>query len=396
MTAIVVLGGADGSLGTLRAARALGLRTVCVDVRGDAPGALIADDLVNISTREVDLLLGVIAPMRDVAAVVSPASDLNLPTQFALAQALWLPHGLSEAAVRASVDKGFFRGVCDRLGLPGPRFTQGTPAELAGTAGELALPVMVKPTDSSGSRGVRCVHDPAGLADAVDHAASFSPSGVVIVEEFVTGTDYTAEAVVVDGRVGLLGVTERTLTPPPYFVTMEHRTPATALPADEVRPILDALCRALDYRWGALNVDLIRTGDGRLVAVEWGARLGGNGAAELLLLSCGVDATEAYVRMALGERVDVTPRFARSAGMRVLSAPEPGKLTGIEGLAAARGVPGVADIILAVQPGEQVVPYTRAGAKLGYVLASGAGPDRVEATFAEVDRTLRFTIEADS
>jgi len=176
---------------------------------------------------------------------------------------------------------------------------------------------------------------------------------------------------------------------------MEHRTPAASLPADEVRPILDALCQALDYRWGALNVDLIRTDDGRLVVVEWGARLGGNGVAELLLLSCGVDATETYIRMALGERVDLTPRFARNAGMRVLSAPEPGKLTAIEGLDAAREVPGVADIILAVQPGEHVVPYTRAGAKLGYVLASGDSAERVEATFAEVDHTLRFVVEVD-
>jgi biotin carboxylase len=396
VSALVVLGGADGSIGTLRAARDLGLRTICVDVRADAPGGLIADELLNISTHRVDALIGALAPIRDIAGVVSPASDVNLPVQYAVARALGLPVGLSAPSVRASVDKGFFREVCDRLRLSGPRFVQGTPEQVIDAAARLAPRVMVKPTDSSGSRGVQCVADMALLDTALTEAASFSPTGIVIVEEFLTGADFTAEAVVVDGRVGLLGITARTLTPPPHFVTREHRAPAVDVTADEVGPILDALCAALDYRWGALNVDLMRTDDGRLVVGEWGARLGGNGVAELLLLTCGVDATEAYVRMAIGERVGLVPRFARRAGMRVLSAPEPGKLTGIEGLDAARAVPGVADIVLAVAPGEHVVPYTRAGAKLGYILASGENAADVETTFAAVERVLRFVIETES
>ena len=253
MTTIVVLGGADGSLGTLRTARELGLHTICVDMRTDAPGALAADELLNISTLHADELAGVLGPRRDVAAVISPASDVNLPTQFALANALGLPCGLSDAAVRASVDKGYFRQVCDDLGLPGPRFVQGTPAEVARTAPAVAPRLMVKPTDSSGSRGVACVSDLALLPDAIATANAFSGSGVVIVEEFLTGIDFTAEAIVVDGRVELLGISARRLTPPPYFVTVEHQMPAEEIPADAVRATLDALCAALDYRWGRVE-----------------------------------------------------------------------------------------------------------------------------------------------
>lgn len=393
MTAIAVLGGADGSLGTLLAARARGVRTVCVDMRGDAPGALIADELLNVSSTRVDELLGALGSIHDLAAVVSPASDVNLPTQFALARELGLPHGLSEAAVRASVDKGFFRDVCDRLGLAGPRYVQGTAEMVAEQARRLDLPVMVKPTDSSGSRGVSRVEDPADLAAAAADAAQFSPSGIVIAEEFVDGTCCTAEAVILDGRAALVGVSERRLTPLPHFVTIEHRMPAPTVAVDEVTPLLDALCTALDYRWGALNVDLFRAPDGRLVLGEAGARLGGNGVAELLLLTRGVDATDAYVRMALGQSVDLTPRWDRHAAMRVLQAPVAGKLTAIDGLADARAIPGVAGVVLAVQPGEQVYPYTRAGAKLGYVLACCGSDQHIETVLAHVERTLRFTIE---
>jgi biotin carboxylase len=393
VSTLVVLGGADGAIGTLQVCRRLGIHTLCVDSRADAPGAVLADELINVSTLAVPALV-VALRGRSLDGVVSPASDVNLPSQAALAERFGLPHGLSEQTVRASVDKGFFRDCCDRLGLPGPRWTQGAPAAVRAAARALRMPVMVKPTDSSGSRGISRVDDPGRLGPAAIEAAAFSGRNVVIVEEFLEGRHFTAEAVITGGRVAVLGVTERRLTEPPYFVTTEHWMPAGDL-AERARPVLDKLCAALDYRWGALNVDLLLTADDRLVLVEWGARIGGNGVAELLDLAYGVNATETYVRMALGERVDPVPRPARYAAFRVLSAPLAGKLVGIDGLAAARAVPGIAGVVLAASPGDTVVPYTRAGAKLGYLLASG--PDRcsVEAALAAAGARLVFDIEVD-
>jgi biotin carboxylase len=386
---ILVLGGADGSLGTIRTARAMGLHTICADARADAPGTAAADELLNVSTLDVPALVAGLHGI-DVDAVVSPASDVNLPSQFALARLLGLPHGLSAAAVRASVDKGFFRAVCDGLGLPGPQWCQGalTPAV------QLPYPLMVKPSDSSGSRGIGRVDHPAALAAAVGAALAYSRSGLVIAEEFLDGRHFTAEAIVVDGRVAVAGVTERRLTEPPHFVTVEHWMPAADV-ADAVPAMLDRLCAALGYRWGALNVDLLLTGDGRLVPVEWGARLGGNGVAELLGLAYGVDATETYARMALGERVAPVPRYAKHAAFRVLSAPVAGKLVGVDGVEAARAVPGIADLVLAASPGDAVVPYTRAGAKLGYLLACADDRSRVAVALDAAEAALAFDIEED-
>jgi biotin carboxylase len=130
--------------------------------------------------------------------------------------------------------------------------------------------------------------------------------------------------------------------------------------------------------------------------VEWGARLGGNGVAELLGLAYGVDATEAYVRMALGERVTPVPRHAKHAAFRVLSAPVAGKLVGVDGVEAARAVPGVADLVLAASPGDAVVPYTRAGAKLGYLLACADDRARVAAALDAAGAALVFDIEEEA
>lgn len=393
MTALLVLGGADGALSTLRAAKAIGLRTICADLRADAPAAGVADRLLNVSSRDVDALVAAVRGS-DVAGVVSPASDVNVPAQYAIARRLGLPCGLSEPAVRASVDKGYFRAVCDRLGQPGPRWLQGSPAEVRAGAWRLGAEVMVKPTDSSGSRGVSKAARPGQLADAIDAAAGHSSSGVVIAEEYLHATHLTVEAVVESGRVALLGISERLLTEPPHFVTVQHLMSAhrSDLLA-RIRRMLDELCAALDYRWGALNVDVMVGGDGAVIIGEWGARLGGNGMAELLHLATGVDATTAYVRMSLGTDVDLTARHCRIAASRMLGAAVAGKLAGIDGVDAARAIPGVADIVLAVNPGEHVAPYTAAGTKLGYVLAEGSDRAATLRCLDAVEATLIFTVE---
>src|SRR3954447_26391281 len=151
MRTLLVLGAADGAIGTFQAARRLGIRTIGVDGKADAPAAPLADTLLNVSTLAVPSIIAALDGLH-IDGVVSPASDVNLPTQFALAQHFGLPHGLSAASVRASVDKGYFREVCDALGLPGPRWVQRPAAELIGLG--LRPPIMVKPTDSSGSRGI--------------------------------------------------------------------------------------------------------------------------------------------------------------------------------------------------------------------------------------------------
>lgn len=394
MRTLVVLGGADGAITTLATAARLGLHTICVDARTDAPAVGYAAEFLNLSTRDVPAIAAALGDRGDLAGVVSPASDVNLPAQHRLARLLGLPDGLSPPALRASVDKGYFRALCDRLGQPGPRFVQDTAAAVRDRCGGLRYPVIVKPTDSSGGRGISLCDTPAALPAAVDAAAAYSATGIVIVEEFLDGAHFAAEAVVVGGEIALFGLGARTLTEPPHFVTLEHVMPA----ADpdlvaRCRTALDEIVAALGYRWGSLNADLLVDRDGRVTVIELGARLGGNGSAELLGLVHGVDVTAAYVAMAVGEHPDLTPTRPACAAMHVLRATRPGKLVAVHGEDTARALPGLVDLILVVRPGDHVEPYHRAGAKLGYLLATAPDHDRLRATVAAVDTHLSFDIQ---
>lgn len=394
---LVVLGGADGAITTLRTAQRIGVKTICVDQLRDAPAVRYADEHLHISTRDGERLVELLRSRTDLAGVASPASDVNLPTLHLLAGELALPCGMSAGALRASVDKGYFRSLCDTLGQPGLRYVQGPPEQVRREAAALAFPVIVKPTDASGGRGVQYCRHSEELAAATALAAGASASGVVIAEEYLDGVHYTAEAVVRDGRIALFGMGRRVLMPLPHFVTAEHTMPGGSPElAAQVRRMLGDVCREMDYRWGSLNADVLVTADGRTILVELGARLGGNGSAELLGLISGVDVTEAYVRAAVGQRPPLAPSpdAPACAAFRVLQAPLAGTLVAVHGLAAAGQLPGIVDLVASVAPGDRVEQYHRAGAKLGYVLVTAPTHERLRATLAAFEDLVHVEVAA--
>ncbi|MEU6711320.1 ATP-grasp domain-containing protein [Nonomuraea sp. NPDC046802] len=357
MSHLVILGGSDGTVSAFRAARRLGLSTICVDMRADAPGVVEADEFLHLSTRDVPAVAAALRGRAGLAGLLAPGSDINLPSLVELTHLLGLPCGLSEKALRASTDKLYFRQVCERLGLPGPRYA--TDPEL-----RPPLPVIVKPVDSGSSRGITICREPGDVEPALAHAAAVSPSGRVIIEELLTGQDLCAEAMLQDGRVALLGLSRRVTAPPEVVAIGHDMAPGDGTLDKEVTRQLELVCAEIGYDDGPLNVDLFVDGD-EVSLVEMGARIGGNGLGEALGMMHGVDTVEAAVRLAVGERPDLTPTRIGSASVRVLRAPAAGTLVAIEGLTS---LPESAEVVVVAKPGDHVVPYTECRAKLGYVV----------------------------
>jgi len=331
----------------------------------------------------------------DIVGVLCPASDVGLPAQARLARHWNLPNPPSGAAVRASTDKAVFRAICDRLGLPGYRSVAGRPsARLVAAARRLRYPTLVKPVDSSGSRGVVCCPNPGHLEAAFAEATAHSPAGRVVVEELVDGDHLTIEALVVDGRVVFHAITERTLTPPPFFVTTSHLLPVQLPPAATTALVatLDAVCAELRYEAGPLTVDAILHRDGSVRLIEMSARMGGNGVAELIESSCGVDLMGASIRIAVGERCTVQPNVPSPTLVHMLTSDRAGHVVAIEGVEEVLAIPEVVDLRLFAEVGSAVWPYEQAGYKVGQVVLSGSSPARLRAAQTEVQQTIRFLL----
>ncbi len=395
----MVLGAAIGVFETYRAARRMGLRTIAVDMRPDAPALGLADERLLISTRDVDAIHEALSGRDDLRGVVAPASDVALDAQRRLSRRLGLPCGLSAATVRASHDKTYLRQVSDRLGLPTCRWVSGAPgAQLELEAERLGVPVVVKPVDAQSSRGVaRCGADD-DLAVAIATAAEFSYSGRVIVEEELVGQHLSAECIVDDSRAVFLALSGRTITAAPRAITTEHALPAEVpgSATDQVYDLVDALCRELDYRRGPMMLDLVYDGSGTVRLVEIGARVGGDPLGELVRLSHGVHTVENAVRASVGLPLDLGRRRRPTAAVgRIIFPDVVGRVTDVRGVAAAEALPGVARVRVGAHQGDRVEGGDCLADQLGYVLATGPTPHDARQRAKSAARAVTFEIASD-
>lgn len=387
---IIILGAGEDQLPAYLTARRLGYRVIGVDQRADALAASAADEFVCLTTRDPAAIADRLGAI-DVAAVLSPASDAAQASVAALSAHYGTAFQPAPAAVRASEDKEFFHRIVAKLGFPAYRYGSDPTG--------LRLPVVVKPTDSSGSKGLTCVRSAADLAAAVALARRHSFSGEVLVEERVEGRHYSAECFAEHGRPVFVAVTERVLTPEPEMITVSHVLPAEL--GDAVRDRLDAMLAALfaelGHRSGPVNVDFVLDADERIHFVELGARLGGNGMPMLVRHAFGLDTVAAAIRLALGESPDLSagPR-QRYAMLHILTAAADGTLDAVEGADRARQSPGVAELRLFKDPGDPVRRYTQAAHKLGYLVLTADSREQLRRRLDDTLSTLRFRFTAEA
>ena len=183
------------------------------------------------------------------------------------------------------------------------------------------FPIVVKPSDNSGSRGVSYVKSKENAALAYKYARDNSLDKLVIVEEFMEGKEVSVEAFVCEGRVIIVQITDKITTGAPHFVEMGHSQPS-ALDEAVIHDIKDVTIKAinaLEIKGGPVHVEIIVTNDGAKI-VELGARLGGDFiATNLVPLSTGVDLVAATINWALGKDVDLQSRDNKFAAIRYLS-----------------------------------------------------------------------------
>jgi biotin carboxylase len=387
MRTLVVLGAGEDQLPTYREARRLGLRTIGVDQNPAAVAASEADEFLPVSTRDPRGVRHALRGRR-IAGVISPASDASVVSARSLALAFGTPFCVSWDAARASVDKTVFRRLVDDLGLARYGWVAGTGGqELCMQARELTLPLAVKPTDSSGSKGLSIVQDRDELEAAIALAAHFSYGGEVIVEEFVDGVHMSGECLIANYRPSFMAIVERTITPLPHAITLEQMLPAAIADATlhELESAVARICSALDLERGPLNLDFVVCECGRVQLIEMAARPGGNGIPRVVGELYGVNLPAAAIKIALGEPVEVQPRLGGTGLLRILQAPHHGIVTAIGGVNAIRTLPEVLGFELFAQVGSTVAPYTEAGNKIGYLTVVGAGADDARAA---LDRAL--------
>ncbi len=314
MKTILLLGGSAQQVVAIDTARRLGYRTVLCDYLPDNPGQFHADTFYLVSTTDMEAVLDV-ARKEKVNGVLAYASDPAAPTAAYVAEKLELPTN-PYPSVDILCNKDKFRRFLRENGFNAPVADGYSNVEDAmRDLGKFHLPVIVKPVDSSGSKGATVLRTWDGLGAALDHAFAFSRSHRVIIEEYIEKKHpylIGGDIFVVNGRIvlwGLLNCHRDNHVNPLVPVGKSYPLLLDEVDRRNVEMTLQAIVDKLGIRFGAMNVELVVSEDGRVWPIDIGPRNGGNMIPDLLGMIFGVDLVEMTVKAAMdGGLREFSPR----------------------------------------------------------------------------------------
>lgn len=189
-------------------------------------------------------------------------------------------------------------------------------------AQKLNYPVMVKPCDGSGSRGASRVDIKEELILACKYAMAGSITHRAEIETFITGREYGAESLVINGEIHVLSIMKKWMTSPPYYAELGHAVPC-GLPDEIEKKARDCVfnaIKALGINHGSVNMDMLITKEGNIYIVDIGARMGGNMIGPCIIpYGTGIDYVGAMIQNAVGDTVDLSIHEHESVVTKLLA-----------------------------------------------------------------------------
>ena len=307
---ILLLGGSAQQVVAIKMAKQLGYYTVLCDYLPDNPGQYVADKYYNASTTDVEAVYE-IARSEQVDGILAYASDPAALPAAIVAERLGLPSNPAKSVEVLGL-KYPWRQFLHEHGFACPKFFSFHPDtsfdEIKANCTDFTFPIVVKPTDSSGSKGVTRLDSWEGFEKAVAWADSYSRNKVLLIEEFiqrgfphVIGGDIFVwdGTIVLYGEMSCLRDTEKS-----PLIPIGEQMPSGLNEKQQanVHSELQRIVSALDIRFGELNIEIILDKDDNVHFLELGPRAGGNMIPIQLGDAFGIDLVKANVQAAMGEK----------------------------------------------------------------------------------------------
>lgn len=312
MKRILLLGGSAQQLVAIQAAKDLGYYTIVCDYLPDNPGQYIADKFYSTSTTDVEAVYE-IAKNEQIDGILAYASDPAALPASIVAERLGLPTNPSKSVEILGLKYPWRRFLQDN-GFACPKVFSFHPStsvdEIKKNTEQFSFPIVVKPTDSSGSKGVTMLNDWNGIEEAISWADSYSRNKVLIVEEYIQRgfpSVIGGDIFVWNGKIVLFGEMEclRDYERSPLIPIGEKKPiQINNLQRERIHNELQRIVTALDIKFGELNIEILLDKEDNVHFLELGPRAGGNMIPIQLSDAFGIDLIKANVQAAMGETPD--------------------------------------------------------------------------------------------
>jgi carbamoylphosphate synthase large subunit len=392
---ILFLGGAYAQIPIISEAKSRGFYIITCDYLPNNPGHKLADEYHNVSTTDIQGVLN-LAKKVEPDFVVAYASDPNAIIAAYVSEELGL-FGNKFESVKILSEKDLFRNFLSQNGFNAPKaksFRAGT--IIPKMVDDLKLPLIVKPTDSSGSRGVSKIENSSEIIKAADYAFSFSRNKRIIVEEFVNGI---GEQLHGDGFVENGNLIFSSLGDHHYDVAINPFVPiSTTWPSKKSPEILEKVVhevrrviQKLGFKNGPINIEARITNEDKVFIMEIGPRSGGNFTPQAICNATGFNEVKAFLDLLSGAKIDIPISHKCFSAYYVIHSECNGKLISLSINEKLKSF--VHELNQYIKPGENVKSFHGANAAIGVLLMTFNSREEMDYIITNMQEFIDLKVE---
>lgn len=367
-------------------AKKMGLYTVGIDPCEDATCRDCVDAFEVVPGQDYEGHCAVVEKY-GIDAIVTAATDKPLVMMARIAEKYGFPFYSVETA-QWSTDKFQMK---ERFELGGVPHAQGRLISKVEEADGLVFPVIVKPRDNSGSRGVKLCRDKNELQISVDEALENSKLDTVLVEEFIEGPEYSIESLHHEGKSEVIQFTEKKTTEFPYNVELGHIQPANISEENKqkIREIITKIGKALYFENCPSHTEL-KINERGIFVIETSPRLGGDYITSTLTpLSTGVNIEDELLKISLGESINSQPKAVQYSGVRFFAFKEGSVIKHVPEISFVKEWPHVVDFSFNLQKGEKVHQITSSLNRYGHITLIAGNRESIEDAFDKYEKAIK-------
>lgn len=373
---ILFLGGSTFQIPNIKQAKKMGLYVGVVDISSNAPAIKYADESFECSIKDEKGVFE-IAKAFNADAVSVGICDSAMNTAAYVCEKLGLP-GTSVETAKCATDKFEMIKAFERCDVAHPQFQLIEKENLHSTEIKVPYPLVTKPIDAAGSKGIRIARSQDEIYDALEESSKSGYDGNVLVEELMEGPEVSVEIIVQNGIPFVAQVTDKLTSGEPYFVEIGHSQPShfDGDVLENIKNVARNAAVAVGLKNSIAHAEIMVTKNGPKM-VEIGGRMGGDSISEqLIMLSSGYNLSEANINFAFGKEYVVSQieHYPFSA-VRFVT-PENGIIKDIKGIEAAELVEGIFEINMMANIGDSFNDSTDNSQRVGYVIAYGTTRDK--------------------
>lgn len=396
---ILLLGGSYGQLPAIVEAKKRGLHTILCDYLPQNPGREIADEFYLVSTTDKEKVLK-LAEEKKIDSVLAYASDPAALTAAYISEKLGLV-GNTPGSVELLSQKDLFREFQRREGFNTPKFrVVESLGQLNKSDVDEMLPVVVKPVDSSDTKGVTLVENMADLGSAVQRALDYSTRKKCIIEERIgrSGGRLHGDGFVIDGKMKFCELGDQAFT----SKAAPLKPSGTIYPSKIRREIVQSVEESVDeiiqksgYQNGPVNIEARIDESHQIYIMEIGPRSGGILTPQGIFLSTGFDMLGAQFDLVLGDPVNVHRSRSGFCLRFTLHSNKSGIYRGFK--VPEQFEPFVEEVQLYVTNGDRIKSFDQPGSNLGVILFTFKSrevmDDMIENFYEEIESAINIDID---